>query len=392
VTLQLLAEITGAGASFKFSHQGPNPELDVTLSFAIARRRFALDEPPTTGPQALVRWIFLEPCPCEVWLHLNAALEWHSRFEPFWEEVPSLLVRDPAQLAVPPSSQNLNREEVQALQALHPPVAGRAGGKVHLRIDDVLHRGVPSATGRQLARLLSRIDNGWEEVAVIGLVLLDQFSPPAGRIQQWLLQHPDALALPLKRWVKFCQVWHNCIRMTATFPALLDPCHVVPDVVGYEGARMLYGLETTVGRSTQLGGYAPVEEIRMRLADPSLRRIPRIAGGIGTWSSEASYDQALRRATQEALDASLDDTIELTTFTDWYAARMFWAASGGAPGATVTWDPSEKAERLSKRGALLLIPESHIRQILKRYAGAVLWSKFTKVRKRQTPRYLEHSR
>lgn len=354
----VLAEFTRPDNLFKFS------ELGVQTGFNVSRsvREYRLATPPANAAEALIRWVFLEPCPREVWEYLSPIIPYGAIVAEF--QLARKLGRDL------PGADQLNRRTIDDLCRLHPPTAGRAGGKVNLTLADVLHRLNLGQTGRALAKQLSNIANGWEEVTVLGLLLCDMFSEYGGTFQRWCRAHPGVLSSDVRTWVKLCKALHVFTRTTCYFPQ--------PDgslaYIGPEGARLAYGLDSIVGRTEQNPGYDPVSEIRMRLVDPTRRQLPTL-DAKAPWSSEEAYDLALRRCCDEAVDSMMPQTIPLESFSSWYRARMFWAASGGAPGATVRWEAQGGAERMNKRGALLIIPESHIRKILEHSAGPVLWSK-----------------
>jgi len=141
--------------------------------------------------------------------------------------------------------------------------------------------------------------------------------------------------------------------------------------------RDLSGLDTIVGRSEFLHLDVPAE-IRMRLTDPTRRQWPSIRNGELTWSTEAEFTDKLDRAIYQAVRETHNPTVghpTYLTFSDWYSKRMGWAASGGAPGAHISWHGDGKRERMNKRGAVLIIPEEHIRSILEAACPPVLWSK-----------------
>ncbi|UBQ34673.1 RNA-dependent RNA polymerase [Streptobotrys caulophylli fusagravirus 1] len=211
---------------------------------------------------------------------------------------------------------------------------------------------------------LLRSDNEWEETTAVALLLLDQFSPLSHLVSLILLKSPDFFLMTSDDATSFLKLLHLGVRMTRTLPS--------GEHLSTHEARALYGIDTIFGRSEKLK-FDPVGEISSRLLDPTIRAIPHPTKPL--FSSSPYYQQHLAACAREAVLETLSPEYAGLTFSDWYSRRMFWAASGGAPGASVVWAADLPAERLNKRGALLIIPENHIRHIMADVLGAVLWSK-----------------
>lgn len=314
------------------------------------------DNPPTNLIGAVLRWVFLIPTPLEVCRWLPTMLLW-------FEEVAEWPV------AKAPTAITVNGDSTAVLEASYRPTAGRAGAKVNLRISDVTKTGVLSKIGRRMAETLAQYghENDWESITAISFMLLDTYSASSHLAAEFILNNHWVFALPLAKLAKLLKSLHTGIRMFGRMP----DSNVN---LSLEEMRQLYGLDVIIGRS-ELLPLNVVDEIRMRLVDPTHRRLPIYANGRFSWSTQTQYDEALARATDEAVSEALKPSVKLSTLTEWYDRRMHWAASGGAPGATIRWASDTPLQRMNKRGAVLLIPESHVRNILSTTAGPVLWSK-----------------
>ncbi|BBB86785.2 RNA-dependent RNA polymerase [Rosellinia necatrix fusagravirus 3] len=331
---------------------------------------FQFNRPPTDTLSAALRFIFLTPTPREIWAFLDPAIYWTSVAEGY--EFPVAIGSRPA----PPTVSNATvRQQLELLSSYVPENAGRAGGKVHLKVSDFKPSFLTNAGTFMLGVLhdavLSRsLNTNLESSTIVALLLLDQMGPGGKLASELLSSNPFWVTFDTPAFVSFTKWLHVGGRLTGTLPTLGQSGRVLD-------ARYLYGLDVLVGRTSQLP-FDPVEEIRMRVSDPSIRRLPVISSdGLFSWSSEDAYTRWLRDAIVETLSSMLNDSIEAETFSDWYARRMTWAASGGAPGATLNWDAGDgeiSKERMNKRGALLIIPESHYRQILANTVDPVLWS------------------
>jgi hypothetical protein len=319
--------------------------------------------PPTDITGAILRWIFMEPLPVEV----SHFLPWRLLWATLADDFPFILDNhcSPTLKPTPPSSQ-----VAVAMDTLYPPTGGRAGAKVNLTLSDVIHSGALSKTGKIMLTYLLKYgaQNDWESTSVSALLLLDTFSGQAKRVSQFLFDHPAVFSLPFTQYVKLMKGLHTGIRVFGMFPSDQQP------TLSPEHQRQLYGLDTIPGRSDALQLDIP-NEIAMRMKDPSIRKLPLFKGSGFEWSSEHLYDEELNISINETVKTALKRTTHLVPFSEWYRTRMHWAASGGAPGATVRWADDGPNERLNKRGALLLIPESHVRSILASALGPVLWSK-----------------
>jgi len=345
----------------KLSDRNPRPNF--VPNFTRMVTHFNLNDAPLDPCDALIRYILLSPAPSEIWQLAPAILFWNDILLPFKECL---------RFTMAPAPVNCTSSICERILSRYPTVEGRAGGKTNLHLPDLPFHPVVSPLGRiTISMIVGGDDNDWEETAAVALILADQFSELMGSMFiPFLHNHKHFLSLPLLQYVKFLKAVHTGVRVTRTFVTSdSGEIHLTRDQ-----SRLLYGIDCITGRSEHLK-HDIVDEMRMRLEDPSIRCLPTITKSGLAWSSHAAYRHVVQVCCDEAIDSALSDKVDPISFEDWYAQRMHWAASGGAPGARVVWDVNAPAERMNKRGALLIIPESHIREILKVSCGAVLWSK-----------------
>nr|QMU26429.1 RNA-dependent RNA polymerase [Rosellinia necatrix mycovirus] len=356
----------------KLSHCGqPDHGIDTLTIFTSIVRTYNVNSPPTDLVGACVRYLLLDPPPSEVWEYIPPSFYWEEVLADYDLVVPTLAsYTDPVKI---PSTKFDAKLTANLLSEAYPETSGRAGGKVNLTISDVILSGSLTQRGRLMATelaSLSKVANAeFESVTIISLLLLDQFS-----IYSWM--HSDlirtnlATLLPQKLQVlnKINKVCHLGIRMTHSFPGAA--CQGPSDFL-----RNMYGLDVIVGRSEYLPLDVPAE-MRMRMKDPSIRATPSVSGpGQTLIFDKRAYNDQLRAATFTAVREANTRLIKPETFSSWYARRLYWAASGSAPGATVRWEEMAPKQRLNKRGALLLLPADHYKTILSEALGPVLWSK-----------------
>jgi hypothetical protein len=353
---------------------------------AFLRFHGVYESPPSDQFTAALVFALLSPCPAEVWDHLPLSFYWKEDF-PSLQAPPILSLlyaEDPGQVSA--SAKALEAlfgrlltypDAVSVLKTAIKPVSGRAGGKVNLTLSQALTSGVLDQWGVLMARCLGtmsqlgKLSPHLEETQVMALVLLSSFSDYSWLATRAILCQPAILSEPLPNIAKFLKNLHKGVRMTRSLPGMLAPA-------GDDFVRKLYGLDTILGRSEHLG-LDVHSEILMRLRDPTRRSTPEIRSGALTWSSHDQYlsdlSSAISQAVEETHPSPYSGDFLPETFSEWYSKRMGWAAAGGAPGAKLKWGLDSSPERLNKRGALLIIPDSHYKTILERACPPILWSK-----------------
>jgi len=261
------------------------------------------------------------------------------------------------------------------LATKYPNNTGRAGGRVFLHTDDLLALAYQNRKVAYLAKLLAQANNDWEQVAVIALLLLP-FCNLSGDDLFWFFVHNKHLFnLKFTDWVKACKDIHSCVRVYQEAPGLMKK--YVPTASGRAWAANIYGIDIIGGRSEKMA-FDTGGEFLMRAVDPAVRGVVDIdAAGQVTFST-STFEHYLDKIVGNVVENIINKDTKLETLEHWYARRMFFTPSGGAPGATVTWDNgSEKPEsyRLNKRGAVLAIPFSTLRATYDEMSEiAVQWS------------------
>ncbi|ACD91658.1 RNA dependent RNA polymerase [Diplodia scrobiculata RNA virus 1] len=355
----------------------------VLQDFAAIRKFYNLQRPPRDTVEAAAAYLFLEPCPAEAWLFLPPDLLWDDTL-PFPVSEPRFLRRDSHTTR---SSLKLDASLLTKLEAAYPPPSGRPGGKIlaDWRLVFAYLRGAAPTRRRELAMstlaMLAATDADWGSIAAISLVLLPYFSTLGGvyAAEAMLAILPDVLP-PLVEYAKLCKALHQGLRLTYTFPRP-DGCYAR---LSQEEVRQLTGLDVLPGRN-EVFAVSHVGGMFMRASYGSLpTTLLRSADGTPHYD-RPSFDQEMRECIAEALQSILPNKLQPNTFSQWYARREFWAASGGAPGAKMSWlrqdseSPDAKIEvervRLNKRAALLLVPEKYHRRHFADPSSAVLYSK-----------------
>nr|QKO02090.1 RNA-dependent RNA polymerase [Macrophomina phaseolina fusagravirus 5] len=262
------------------------------------------------------------------------------------------------------------------LKSKYPLNQGRAGGKIFLDFDEVLPAIADNPISWCLAEQLSVAQNDWEQVAGLAILLLPYVSLAGEDIGLFLLQNSGYLFNQgFVDYIKSCKAIQQYTRMNGALPNYFrtDP----QTACDRAWANQLYGLDVIGGRS-ELMHLDFTEETVMRLIDPALRAVPVYDIGEGRlYMSHSLYEKYEDEATEEAIrevikDAS--DGVTLEAFDTWFDRRMYWGASGGAPGATITWKKNDEKLRVNKRGALLSIPKDYIRKVMNKWEKAVQWS------------------
>jgi len=342
----------------------------------------AFDRPPTCFIAAAYRFVYLEPAPSEVWEYLPIELYILTYFSdsPFVRSLqykdplghiyaPFAPLQDPDHLGTAPP---LSSHEKEALTQAFPVEPGRAGAKTLLDMPDTLRTLGNNTLSRLIARRLLSAKCSFNATFASACILLPFMSDMSPFLALWLLRLPDRSfwSLSPKEAAKFLKELHTMIRVTRLLPGFYR--QLLP-----EESRQLYGIDCLPGRS-ELWSYKADEEIIMRIGDPTIRAIPQLiplASGKGLTYNPITLSKYLKVGLRSAVSTALRPRVRILPFSEWYALRMSWAASGGAPGATVIWKEGDSSERLNKRGALLLIPEEHINNIIRSALPPVLYSK-----------------
>ncbi|BDB32800.1 putative RNA-dependent RNA polymerase [Cryphonectria carpinicola fusagravirus 1] len=259
-------------------------------------------------------------------------------------------------------------ENFRSLTDCFPHTTGRAGGKVFVFPSNILSLGRPSqlqnACLNWFLSLKGKVD--WQHVMPCALLLLPYIDICGPTLLHFILVNRSFLSVDTAEFAKIMKGVHASIRTTFRLPNYMrsssTPRHA------REFARTAYGLETLAGRS-ELLKLDINKEFAMRSVDPATRAYPSICTPLGAEFSTirfsfSKFHQLIPKLARGMVDTLLADDIQLYTLHEFFQSRLFWGASGGAPGATVTWDGQEKL-RMNKRGALLSLKETHIREILK---------------------------
>jgi len=338
---------------------------------------FLLDNPapPSEHLSAIIGYCILQPTPGEIY-----------QFIP-----PLAFISDPNLRKLYTSSKDtppyIDIDTEPPLSAIHalfekldkyyPPLAGRAGKKSNLSVQDLerivrgLGKGILRTRLLRMATALcicyERLPNNWGGLVATSFCLVHFMSGEMFRVHFLLLQlitYPtlsdvNALAKTLKNL-------HHLFRVCK-----LDPFS--NQSLTDDQVRQLYGIDVIIGRHDLLE-YDAKKDILTRLIDPTLREIISPNDGIVV---PDLLNEFLVRSTRLAVysAAGLEDhpteatnpirglpqrNFNLETFRHWYNRRFYWAAAGGAPGANINWDSSSnQRERLNKRGALMFIPADH---------------------------------
>nr|QOL11122.1 RNA-dependent RNA polymerase [Botrytis cinerea RNA virus 1] len=278
------------------------------------------------------------------------------------------------------ASPYLSGRDKELLTTSYPKNSGRAGGRVHLTLEMLLKTSLEPAQRAILLGFLKHRNagNDFEQVFITTVALLPFLEGPAGRdLTLFFLRNmPVICTLTTDQVAKWLKAAHAHARIFQSLPGLALPAITIQEIRMY--GDLIYGLDSLVGRS-ELMKLDFTAELFMRTADPIRRAVPtltRATSGFELTLSEELYETYEDRAINTTFREVLPDKLNLESFEAWYARRMFWGASGGAPGAKITWSDREGGDklRLNKRGALLAIPAMHFTKILERAISPVLWS------------------
>lgn len=399
--LKPFAELADSNADVNLSQLAK-----VHLYFSIWSQ-YNLNSKPRDVEAACAAYLICNPVPSEVWEFVPLDVYWqgeiYSVYKNFYwavhdlssETSPALLEFSRISKLGSMYKQSLNSKVMKVavendIKDLIPETSGRAGGKIHLDVADLVwQNGLTNFGFALLKKILTELaikrhaqaslpSNErrvceFESVALIAMLLTDQMSK-----HSWMhalmiynnLHH--ILNLSISEYAKLCKTLHAGARMTHSYPGFKSKGTA-------EDARHLYGLDTLPGRS----GFLKLDthkEMEFRMIDPAFRRLPVIEydkakmSMLRFWSSEEAYYNELDYCMKLSIKEVIKRDVKLEDFATWYGKRMFWAASGSAPGAMLQWD-HDNHERLNKRGALLLIPASHYKRILEEVHDPLLWSK-----------------
>nr|QKO02084.1 RNA-dependent RNA polymerase [Macrophomina phaseolina fusagravirus 2] len=264
----------------------------------------------------------------------------------------------------------------KALKTKYPRNAGRAGGKIFLDFDDILPAVWDNRYSRALALALLRVENDWEQVAGCAILLLPFTNISGVDISLFFLQnYKYILNKNFTEYITICKEIHHYVRMVGALPLFLRISIDVQDDRAW--ANHIYGIDIIGGRS-ELMHLDFTKETVMRLIDPALRAVPTYSTTerrlyMSSDLYERYEDESTQEAVREVIKAA-EDGVTLEGFDSWFDRRMFWGASGGAPGASIQWKKDNEKLRVNKRGALLNIPIDYIRKIMDKTEKAVQWS------------------
>jgi hypothetical protein len=249
---------------------------------------------------------------------------------------------------------------------LYPLVQGRAGAKVFVRPSNLNVLGRPRGLqGRLLDRIINREVGDWEQVLPTALLLLNNLEAGGSDIILFLLSTPFFWKMKTGEVAKYMKSLHASIRTIHSIPGYMLTSYQQSEMRTW--ARHLYGLDTIIGRSELVPIDVGAEQV-MRTADPVLRAVPVmevLPNGYRRLSfSTSDYYHLIVKLARETSETLLRKEIKLETFNEYFASRLFWGASGGAPGATITWEDSGESLRLNKRGAMLHLKGDRVRKIM----------------------------
>lgn len=277
------------------------------------------------------------------------------------------------------SELRLSANQKAELITSYPPNVGRAGARVHITLTDLLTTQLCRES--MVILLLAhqyRNTNSLEAVTLVNLALVPYLSDPIakGDMVSFILRNArNIFSSSPAQLAKYLKKVHSHSRSFLRLPGSGLPAYQISQARAY--ADNFYGFDALVGRSEHFSLDFGAE-VQMRMADPVIRGLPVISPASDSLTLDVEKMRTLdAKVSAEVIRSMMVDSVTPESFSSWYARRMFWAASGGAPGAKVTWtNTSDKPEilRLNKRGALLAIPESHYRAILEKATTPVQWS------------------
>jgi len=322
---------------------------------------FNLDSKPSNPLSASIGYAIFDPYPSDAADYLPFRLTMQS----IDAILPTRIQSAEVDIHVAPRRFSFN--DAERLSTLYPPVPGRAGAKTHATIID-MHRALSSDPEYHVMfnALLANGNNDWEASIACSLLGLHRASAQSFRIASLLVNNPGFFKLDFVVAAKYLKELHTLYRVYRACPS-------TGDFLNTEQLRHLYGCDVLSCRNEKFK-YEPAEEIVMRMADPTLHEF--LPAGPRSSPPPSSFKRVLRESIRHSLYSAIgSEPVRLESLSDWYARRMYWAAAGSAPGATVRWATDDTAERLNKRGALLIIPESHIISILETIGTPQLFSK-----------------
>ncbi|APU87540.1 RNA-dependent RNA polymerase [Trichoderma atroviride mycovirus] len=254
----------------------------------------------------------------------------------------------------------------ETVEAFSPPT-GRAGGKVFVTPRLLKSIGNPTilqcALATKLKENLHRLD--WEQIMVTGMILLQYLNVGAGDVLWYLITYEKLWDSKFLDAVKILKDAHVETRIKHKLPNV--SIHYARSTFARPWARSLYGLDTLPGRSEKFNMNFQSEQL-MRMIDTSKRAWPAIVedkyGNNYIKFFPDKYTEQVKQIARKTAEDLIQSQTNLETFTEFFSNRMFWGASGGAPGASVHWDDTKEKLRVNKRGALLSLKEQKARNIL----------------------------
>lgn len=251
--------------------------------------------------------------------------------------------------------------------SLYSPPTGRAGGKVF--VQPAVLKTIPRITLLQNALLYRLRENNhllnWEQIMITAMLLLQYLHLGAGDVLLWIVLNDTIWRSDFLSIVKILKAAHAETRVKHKLPNL--SVHYARSTLARPWAQALYGLDTLPGRSEKFKLDFQAEQL-MRTIDTSKRAWPTIVqdryGNNYIKFFPEKYTQRVRVIARKTAEDLLKSEVHLETFSEFFSNRMFWGASGGAPGASVVWDDTNEKLRVNKRGALLSLTERKVRKIL----------------------------
>jgi hypothetical protein len=260
-----------------------------------------------------------------------------------------------------------------------PEVTGRPGGKIFIRPQNLSSLGQPQGLGAHLVDVLMSSRNDWQQILPTSLILSQYLDVGGEDLIFYLLLNRPFWRMQTSEVSKFLKSLHLSIRVGFTLPGYAKKFAQAHHA--REWSRHLYGLDTIIGRSDLTPIDVGAEQV-MRTGDPVYRGVPqikRLPSGYQTIVfSKDRYFDLVNTIAQETAESLLRPETRLVTFDEYFASRLFWGASGGAPGATIKWESTGEKLRLNKRGAMLSLSNKHVRKVMDtayhRLRTAVQWS------------------
>jgi len=270
------------------------------------------------------------------------------------------------------SSDLFSPDYISLLHQHFPPVSGRAGAKVFIKDLDYIPKLAamieePHLLKIFLDRLLAMRDHNWGMTTIHGLLLSILVDEAGSDLLIYYAFTPQLCTPLIADAAKLLKMVHTTGRLYYTLSTMLRKYY--PVYTGRSYARSIYGLDTLVGRSEKL----PLDsagEMLMRTVDPFRRgklEIGTLANGMRYLHYDTDgqeYTRYMSVLTKQSFEALIKEKTHAESFRHWFSRRMFWGASGGSPGAKVTWKDDEKL-RLNKRGALIALKPYRVEKLWK---------------------------